>query len=181
MRYSLIYGGLSGAVAIGLILVSMVVELPDYFHSEWFGYLLMLVALSLIFVGVKRYRDTERGGVIRFGPALGLGLGIAAVAGLIYVLGFEIFLATTDPQFLDKYMGDYIAGLARDMQAEGAAPADIQAKVAEIEGMAASYKNNPLFRMAFTFIEIFPVGLLVSLVSAAILRNPRVLPARAPA
>jgi hypothetical protein len=181
MRYALIYGVIAGALAIGLILMSMVLELPDHFHSEWFGYLLMLAALSLTFVGVKRYRDVERGGVIRFGPALGLGLGIAVVAGLIYVLGFEIFLATTDPQFLDKYMGDYIAGLARDMRAEGAAPAEIQAKVAEIEGMAASYKNNLLFRMAFTFIEIFPVGLIVALVSAAILRNPRMLPMRATA
>jgi hypothetical protein len=38
---------------------------------------------------------------------------------------------------------------------------------------------NPLFRLPMTFAEIFPVGVLVSLVSAAILRNPRVLPARA--
>jgi hypothetical protein len=179
VRYVLIYGVLAGAVAISLILVSMVVELPDHFHSEWFGYLLMLVALSLTFVGMKRYRDVERGGVIKFFPALGLGLGIAVVAGLIYVLGFEIFLATSDPGFLDQYMGDYIAGLARDMQADGAAPAEIQAKVAEIEGIADTYKNNVLFRMAFTLIEILPVGLIVALFSAAILRNPRVLPARA--
>jgi hypothetical protein len=33
--------------------------------------------------------------------------------------------------------------------------------------------------MAITFIEIFPVGVLISLISAAVLRNSRVLPARA--
>ena len=37
---------------------------------------------------------------------------------------------------------------------------------------------NPLFRLPMTFIEIFPVGLLVALVSAALLRNPSFLPAR---
>ena len=40
----------------------------------------MIVALSVIFLGVKRYRDQELGGVIRFGTAFMLGLGIAAVA-----------------------------------------------------------------------------------------------------
>src|SRR3546814_12654255 len=35
-----------------------------------------------------------------------------------------------------------------------------------------------MFRLPMTFVEIFPVGVLVSLVSAAVLRNPRVLPAR---
>jgi hypothetical protein len=180
MRYALIYGVLSGAVAIGLIILTLMVDLPNHLHSEWFGYLVMLVSLSMIFVGVKRYRDVERGGVIKFLPALGLGLGIAVVAGLIYVVGWEIFLATTDRDFMAEYMSDYLAGMVRDMQADGATPAAIQAKVAEMQDMAESYKN-PLFRLPLTFIEIFPVALVVALVSAAILRNPRVLPARAAA
>jgi hypothetical protein len=37
---------------------------------------------------------------------------------------------------------------------------------------------NPLFRLPVTFIEIFPVGLVVSLISAALLRNSRFLPAQ---
>ncbi len=41
--------------------------------------------------------------------------------------------------------------------------------------MAESYRN-PLFRIPMTFIEIFPVGLLVALISAALLRNPKLLP-----
>jgi hypothetical protein len=180
MRYALIYGALAGAVTICLIILTLVLELPDHLHSEWFGYLVMLVALSMIFVGVKRYRDVERGGVIRFVPALGVGLGIAVVAALIYVIGWEIFLATNDSSFIAEYMREYLAGMVRDMQAEGATPAAIQAKITETEGMVEAYKN-PLFRMPLTFVEIFPVGLLVALVSAAILRNPRVLPARAAA
>jgi hypothetical protein len=38
--------------------------------------------------------------------------------------------------------------------------------------------RNPLIRMPMTFLEIFPVGLLISLISAAVLKNPRVLPAK---
>lgn len=37
---------------------------------------------------------------------------------------------------------------------------------------------NPPFPIRMTFIEILPVGMLVSLMSAGLLRNPRCLPAR---
>jgi hypothetical protein len=37
---------------------------------------------------------------------------------------------------------------------------------------------NPWFRLPMVFSEIFPVGVLVSLVSAAMLRRPTFLPAR---
>ena len=175
MRYSLIYGGLAGAIIIAVTLVVFFSGVTGLGHgSMLFGYLVMLVALSMIFVGVKRYRDVECGGVIRFGRAFGLGLGIAAVAALVYVTGWEIYLATSGHDF----MAEYTAGILKDMRTEGATPAALEAKAAEMRDLAESYRN-PLFRMPLTFVEIFPVGLLVALVSAALLRNPRVLPARA--
>jgi hypothetical protein len=57
-------------------------------------------------------------------------------------------------------------------------PAQLEAAAAQAADFARMYRN-PLYRMAFTFIEIFPVGILVSLISAALLRNARLLPARA--
>ena len=96
MRYALIYGGIAGAIAIAAITASIAVESLSHLQSMWFGYLVMLAALSLIFVGVKRYRDVECGGVIGFGRALLLGVAMAVVAGLVYVAGWEAYLATTD-------------------------------------------------------------------------------------
>lgn len=174
MRYALVYGGLSGAVAISVLALSLAFNLPNHSHSLWFGYLVMLVALSLIFVGVKRYRDMECGGVVGFGRAFAVGLGIALVAGLIYALGWELYLAVSGKDF----MAEYSASILNRMRAEGAPAAAISAKSAELHALAESYKN-PLFRLPMTFVEIFPVGLLVTLVSAALLRNPRLLPARA--
>ena len=69
MRYALVYGGLSGAIVITILVATLAFGLPDHTHSLWFGYLVMLVALSMIFVGTKRYRDVECGGAIRFGRA----------------------------------------------------------------------------------------------------------------
>jgi hypothetical protein len=172
-RYVLTYGAISGAIAGAVLTVGIASGSSNHTTSLWFGYLVMLVALSLIFVGVKRYRDLQCGGVIRFGRAFLLGLGIAAVAGVIYALIWESYLDISGYDF----MADYSKSVLKHMRAEGATPAAIQAKAAEMNAMAESY-SNPLFRIPMTFVEIFPVGLLVALVSAALLRNPKLLPAR---
>ena len=173
MRYTLVYGGLSGAVAISVLVFSLAFNLPNHSHSLWFGYLVMLVALSLIFVGVKRYRDVECGGVVTFGRAFAIGLGIALVAALIYAVGWELYLALSGKDF----MAEYTASIIAKMRADGATAAAIDAKLAEMHELADRYRNH-WFRLPMTFVEIFPVGLVVTLVSAALLRNPKLLPAR---
>ncbi len=172
MRYPLVYGGIAGAIIISIACVVLALDLPGHFETPWFGYLVMLVALSLIFIGVKRFRDIECGGVITFRRGFVLGLGMAVVAAFIYILGWEIFLGVTGRDF----MAEYTASTVEAMRVEGAAPAAIEAKASEMHDFAVKYRN-PLVRIPVTFIEIFPVGLLVALVSAALLRNPRVLPA----
>jgi hypothetical protein len=172
-KYALTYGLLSGFVIITTMIAGMTLSgHGSFFSSEWFGYLVMLVVLTFIFVGVKRYRDVERGGVIRFLPAFAMGLGIAVAAGIAYVAVWEIYLALTDYKFMDQY----IAGIIRARQAEGASAAALAEEMTKLDSMRTSYRN-PLFRIPMTFLEIFPVGLLVSLVSALLLRNPRLLPA----
>lgn len=92
---------------------------------------------------------------------------------MAYVAVWEVYLAMTDYKFMDQY----IAGIMRAKQAAGASAAALAAEMAKLEPMRVSYRN-PLYRIAMTFMEIFPVGLLVALVSAALLRNPQVLPAQ---
>jgi hypothetical protein len=174
MKYPLLYGGIAGAIIVTLTLATMFLGGPEHSTSPLFGYLVMLAALSLIFVGVKRYRDVELGGVIRFGRALGLGLGIALVAALIYVAAWEVVMASGAG---GDYIANYIDAYARDMQTSGASAAEIAAMRGEMAAFEEQYRN-PLFRMAITLSEIAPVGLLVALVTALILRNPRVLPAQ---
>ena len=176
MRYVLIYGAIAGAIAISVITASIAVDSLSHLQSMWFGYLVMLAALSLIFVGVKRYRDVECGGVIQFGRALLLGYAMALVAGVIYVAGWEAYLATTDGNF----MVEYGASIVADLRASGASAAEIAATEAQM-AQAVEWYRQPLLRMLITFSEILPVCLVVPLVTAAVLRNPRVLPARAAA
>jgi Protein of unknown function (DUF4199) len=173
LRYAAIYGSLSGLI-ITIVLI-LGISVHGHFHflqSEWFGYLVMLVALTLIFIGVKRYRDVERGGVIKFGMAFLVGLAIAVMASLIYVLVWEIYLALTHYTFMDEY----IASVIRARKAAGVSGPALAQLTAQLETMRVEYAN-PLYRLPMTFVEIFPVGLIVALVSAALIRNTKFLPA----
>jgi hypothetical protein len=173
IRTAFIYGAIAGLIVVASIVVGLLLGSDHDDHSLLLGYTIMIVALSLIFIGVKRFRDRNNGGVIKFGPALGLGLMIAAVAGVFYVIGWEGYLAATDYTFMSSYVEATIeakkaAGLAGDALAK---------EIADLQAMAKNYEN-PFYRMPLTFIEIFPVGLVIALISAAVLRNPKAFPAR---
>ncbi len=168
-RIVLTNGLISGFVAIAGIIGTILMSRGEV----WLGYLIMLVALSSILVGVKQHRDQALGGAIGFRTALLLGVGIAVVAGLTYVAVWEVYLAATGYTFMDKY----VAQALEAKRAAGVTGAAYQKVAAELEAMRRQYAD-PLYRLPMTFIEIFPVGLLIAVVSAALLRNPRFLPAR---
>jgi len=173
LRIGLVYGLISGLIIITSITLSLVFSGDEISPAlEWLGYLIMLLALSAVFFGVKRHRDIHHGGIIRFWPALKVGLLITLVATLVYVVVWEIYLAPSGSTFIDAYM----AGLLEQATEKGATESELASLTEELEAMKTQYAN-PLFRVPITFLEIFPVGLIVSLISAAILRNPRALPA----
>lgn len=174
---ALTYGGLSGVVINAAMIIGWHLSRGDVAAaSPVWGYLIMVVALSLIFLGVKRYRDVEKGGVVKFLPAFLAGLAIAVVASLLYVAVWEAFLALTNYAF----MREYTAHLIEVERAAAPAGPALDAEIAKLREMEAMYAN-PVFRVPITFLEIFPVGLVIALISAALLRNPKVLPRRAAA
>lgn len=174
-RIIAVYGVIAGViVAIGMF-INMNFIASHGAMGMVAGYLSMLVALIFVFVGVKRYRDVDLGGVIGFWKALGVGLGIGLVASVFYILGWELYMWQTG----GTYLTDYIARTVEDMRAAGKPAAEIAKFSADMGAMAERYKN-PLFRMALTLTEILPVALLVSIVSAALLRRSSFMPAIQP-
>jgi len=174
-RIIAVYGVISGTIVIIGMFISITFVADHGTMGMIAGYLSMLVALLFVFMGVKRYRDFNLGGVITFWKAFGVGLGIGLVASLFYILGWEVYMWRTGGTF----MTEYIAKSVQDMRAAGKSAAEIAKFSTEMGAMAEQYKN-PLFRMALTLTEILPVALLVALVSAALLRKSSFLPATQP-
>jgi len=176
LRTILTFGVAAGVIIIApMSLMALKLDTGHGAYAMLLGYLTMILAFSLIFMGTKRYRDTALGGVIRFWPALGLGLGITVTASIIYVIGWEIALAATHYSFADSYG----AAMLNAARAKGASPAKLAQVAAEAQAFRTQYAD-PLYRLPMTFIEVFPVGVVISLITAAVLRNSRILPARRP-
>ena len=175
LRTILKYGAIAGLVVGGLEVATVLTfsGMPPLKYGMWIGYTTMLIALSAVFVGIKQHRDVDRGGVIGFWRGFGIGVGISFIAGIFYVAAWEIVQAVTHMDFATSYSKAVIAG----EKARGASAAELAKLTADMAHFKVQYAN-PMFRLPMTFIEIFPVGVLVSLVSAALLRNSRFLPAR---
>jgi Protein of unknown function (DUF4199) len=137
----------------------------DFENGMIYGYAAMLLAFSLIFVAIRMYRQ-KLGGQITFGKAFLVGLYVTLIASTMYVLSWMIYFYNFAPDFMDQYANYMI----EQMRANGKSNGEITAKMAEMAPMAEMYKK-PAFVILFTYMEILPVGLLLSLVAALILKR----------
>jgi|SRR5687768_11457518 len=110
-------------------------------------------------------RELEVLELITFARALGVGLSITAVACVCYVLMWQIVYYNFMPDYLDKYA----AYVLEKERAAGATAAQLEAQLAQFKEMYA----NRLINAAFTILEPLPVGVLISLISAGVLRRGR--------
>ena len=175
-RTILIYGLISGA--IGFILWFITQNLAtspegklDFDKGELFGYINIILALSLVFFGVRHYRDKELGGKINFGKAFWVGFLIALVAAFFYVAGWMIYYYTSDTA--QQHLLQYADYMKEKWAASGMPAEEITRKTGELEKNMEMIKN-PFFMALFTFFEPLPVGLIVSLISAFILKKKAV-------
>ena len=173
IRQILIFGTIAGLIVGSVLFGTGVTILHDMTPTIGMaiGYTSMLAAFSMIFIAIKRQRDSVQGGVIRFLPALGMGLGITIVAGIFYVLAWEAVLAVTGFDFMAGYIEADLAA----MREAGADAAAIARRSVELNAMMAGY-DNPLYRMPLTFTEIAPVGVVISLIAALLLGPLRLFP-----
>lgn len=167
----LVFGLISGLLISTMMVVSvgMCYNKGDFKGNEVLGYTGMLVAFAFIFIGIKNYRDKYNNGSITFVKAFKTGVLITLVASTLYVLVWLVDYYFFVPDFMDKYC-TYMIDTSK---AEGATGAELAKKNEQMQFFKKMYEN-PLTIILFTYIEVFPIGLIVSVISALILkRKPR--------
>ena len=172
-KIALVYGLVAGTIVGAMLMITMPLYESGTLHfdnGEWLGYTTMVIALSLVFFGVKSYRD-HSGGTITFWNGLKVGLLITLVASLIYALSWEITYHTMKGDLLKQMNEKSI----EKMKKEGASEVSLQETQKQMDDFAVMYKN-PVFRFAITLLEIAPVGIVISLLSAGLLRRKEFLP-----
>ncbi|HEY9127017.1 MAG TPA: DUF4199 domain-containing protein [Acidobacteriaceae bacterium] len=135
-------------------------------HSMLLGYTIMVASFLLVYFGIRSYRDNVLAGRISFGRAFACGILITLITTLFYVATWEVLYFNFMPHFMDGYFAAQI----HKVQSAGLDPAATAAKIAAIQQSQRLYQN-PFVNMAYTFIEPLPVGLIITLLSAAILRR----------
>jgi flagellar biosynthesis protein FliQ len=171
----LIFGLISGLI-VSAMMVSSVISCSktgDFEGNMVLGFTVMIIAFSFIFVAVKNYRDKFNNGVVTFGKAFQIGILVTLVASTMYVVSWLIVYYNFVPNFMEQYTAHEI----KNIQAEGLSAAETSEKIADMNKMREAYKN-PIVVILYTYLEIFPIGLIIALISALILkRKDKSLPA----
>jgi ethanolamine transporter EutH len=165
-------------IILGLILTGNMVYMclrcynnPYFKSNDIIGYAAMIAVFALMFVGIKNYRDKYLDGFISFGKAFKTGFLMALLASTMYVVGGLILIYQFIPDFIDKYI-EHVMYMARE---KGASTAELEKKAADMANFKEMYKN-PLFVIFVSYMEVLPIGTIVALISALILkRKPKIV------
>lgn len=163
ITFGLISGAISAIMMVGTMLFADRIGMD---RGYVLGYTTIVLSFLLVYFGIRSYRDNEGNGRISFSKAFTVGICITLISCVCYVIAWEILYYNFMPDFFDKW-GAHVIEKAK---ASGASAAAIQAKVEEFKKYRELYAN-PLTNAVMTFIEPFPVGLVITLISAAVLRK----------
>src|SRR5688572_15477661 len=91
MQKNIIIYGLTAGIVVSILMLFNINYIShsvnvDYNTSLLLGYASMLIAFSLVYVGIRNYRDKYNGGVISFGKAFKIGIMIVLISSTIFVV-----------------------------------------------------------------------------------------------
>lgn len=162
-------GIIAGIIVSIMMVISTVVYKcdPNMEPSMVIGYAGMLIAFSFVFIGIRNYRNKQNAGILNFGQAFKIGILISLIASTFYVVSWLIEYYCFFPDFMEKYSAMAIKKIENDPHITSA---ELAAQVEQMNSMKEMYKN-PIWVILFTYAEILPLGIVISLISALILKK----------
>lgn len=176
----LVYGTIAGIILGAMLFVTAPLfksGVLDHNNGMYVGYATMVVSLSLVFFGVKSYRDNQQNGTITFGRAFQVGIFITLLASVLYALSWEVAYRTVSKGFTEDISKHYEEEIKKNAKNE----TELLEELESNRKLMDLYDRNPIVRFGFTLIEVLPVGILITLLSAALLRRKSFLPPTEPA
>ena len=163
----LTFGLISGAMSAAMMLVTFpFADKIGFEKGAILGYTVMVLSALMVFFGVRSYRENAGDGRLTFGRGFAIGILITLISSACYVATWEIVYYKMMPDFADKYA----AHMVERAKASGASQQKIDESVRQAKQFKQMY-DNPAINVGITFMEVFPVGLVVTLVSSGILRK----------
>jgi len=163
MNNIIVKNGLFGSIIVSALLVFVTIYMkanPEKEVSMMIGFAVMILAFFFVALGIKQQRDANNG-LISFRNAFLTGFWITLIISTVYVLVWLIILYNFFPNFAEHYT---------DMAIQKANPEEVVKLTEEMNSFKEMYKN-PIMVILFTYMEILPLGIVFSLVSALILKK----------
>jgi len=166
IRYGLIGAGIWFVIWLTLFLLVKAGVVRGFDFAEVIGYTSMVLALSMIFFALVQQRDRVNGGQLSFGQGFVLGLRISVIVGAVVGVVDVLHVFVLDPGFMDAYMEHEKAKWA----ASGLSAEQINARMAAADA-EMQLIQNPIATFLLMFVTTVLIGVLISAVSALLLRR----------
>jgi len=175
VKKGLVFGGLSGGIMVLLLFISYAIMGKEYFSvenyatAEAIGYITMLLALSLVFFGVRHFRNKNQGGILTFRKGLLVGTLISGVGAIIMGLYTAALFGVLIPDLGEQYFQMYL----QTMQEQSGNDPAVMAQLEDYKANQGLYMS-PAFQGVVMFFTVFLIGEVIAIISALILKRPPV-------
>ncbi len=166
MNKIVLKNGLFGSSIVTALLLSVTFYMkanPEKEVSMFFGFAGMLLAFFFVVLGIKQQKDANNG-FISLGKAFLTGFWITLFISTIYVIVWLIIFYNFFPNFAEHYT---------DMAIAKASPDEVAQVTEEMNSFKEMYKS-PIMVILLTYMEILPLGIIFSLISALILKKKQI-------
>ncbi len=163
----LTYGLASGAVTSTLMLAAnSLLASKRLATSDFIGYSSIVLMGLIVFFGIRSYRQNVGEGRMTFLQGFGVGVGITLISCTLYLATFQLLFYELRPGIEETYAECMIERARRS----GASDAEIIETTKQARRIVGLLRN-PWSNIALTLLEPLPMGLVLTTVSAAILRK----------
>jgi len=163
----LTFGLLSGVLSAAMMAATVpFMDRLGFDRGIYYGYTAIVISFLFVYFGIRSYRDHVLGGSISFGTGFQAGILITLISCACYVGTWLFLYYNVIPDFGQQYAA-YVVESAR---ASGASAAELESTIRSTAD-AMEMLKNPFLNAAITFLEPFPVGLLITVISAAVLKS----------
>lgn len=161
LRYSL-YSGLF--MILFFLVDSFFFRDTNFDTREILGWIGIFLSTVFIYFGIRHYRDRFNNGQLSFGKGLQLGLLILLAPAIVFGV-FNVIYVELNPEFMDQYYNYQVSQIRASLPATEAT-----AKIEEMEKQKEMFMS-PAVQFGAMFLSVFAVGLVVTVISALLLRR----------
>jgi hypothetical protein len=155
------YGLLTGLVTV---IVSFGIYAMQLEQNAVLRFLTMAVLVVGIILAMRSFKE-QNTGFMSYGQGLSVGMTVSGIVGLLSAAFMYVYTTFVDPEMMTRVMDKARA----DLEAKGTMS---DAQIDQAMAMSSKFTTGP-FMLIFAIVGTLIIGLIISLIAAAFVKNPK--------